>query len=201
MMLAPGAVSSALDALKSLTSSNASSTQSAGFSQSSTDPFEISGSASAPGSSAPAPGASGFSQLSPATMSALLAAQSIGIDQSVRRAAKPVLADRRQQHRRSRQHRRSKLRSTAAGVSGCILYVGNQQRRLDHDVTELCRRLKGDDDVTRGDDSIIQHRDLVLQSDRADDSARGAGDYIPDHPVAVAQRLKQLFRPGRSRIS
>ena len=76
MMLAPGTVSSALDALKSLTSSNASSTQSAGFSQSSTDPFEISGSASAPGSSAPAPGASGFSQLSPATMSALLAAQS-----------------------------------------------------------------------------------------------------------------------------
>lgn len=76
MMLAPGAVSSALDALKSLTSSNASPAQSAGFSQSSTDPFEISGSASAPGSSVPAPGASGFSQISPATMSALLAAQS-----------------------------------------------------------------------------------------------------------------------------
>jgi hypothetical protein len=76
MMFALGAVSSALDAVKSLTSSNSSSAHPAGFSEAATDPFDLSGGASAPGSSAPAPGTAEFSQLSPATMSALLAAQS-----------------------------------------------------------------------------------------------------------------------------
>jgi hypothetical protein len=76
MMFTLGAVSSALDAIQSLTSSGSSSAQSAGLSEVVTDPFNPSGGAPAPGNSAPAPGTSGFSQLSPATMSALLAAQS-----------------------------------------------------------------------------------------------------------------------------
>src|SRR5882757_2456225 len=77
MLLALGAVSSALDALQSLTSSKKSSSpRSTGFSQTPTNPFDVSGSDKASGSPAPAFGSNGFSQLSPATMSALLAAQS-----------------------------------------------------------------------------------------------------------------------------
>ena len=76
MLLALGAVSSALDALHSLTSSKSSSPPSTGFSQAPTNPFDLSGSAAPSGSSTPASGSNGFSQLSPATMSALLAAQS-----------------------------------------------------------------------------------------------------------------------------
>ena len=77
MLLALGAVSSALDALQSLTSSKKSSSpRSTGFSQTPTNPFDVSGSDKASGSPAPASGSNGFSQLSPATMSALLAAQS-----------------------------------------------------------------------------------------------------------------------------
>src|SRR5450759_3051404 len=75
MLLALGAASSALDALQSLTSSKSSSPQATGFNQGSTNPFDFA-SSSAPGSSTPAFGSSGFSQISPATMSALLAAQS-----------------------------------------------------------------------------------------------------------------------------
>jgi Ca2+-binding EF-hand superfamily protein len=75
MLLALGAVSSALDALQSLTSSKSSSQQATGFSQDSTNPFDFSTSAAASGApSASGPG--GFSQLSPAIMSALIAAQS-----------------------------------------------------------------------------------------------------------------------------
>jgi len=76
MLLALGAVSSALDALHSLTSSKSSSPPSTGFSQASANPFDLSGSTAPSGSSTPASGFNGFSQLSPATMSALLAAQS-----------------------------------------------------------------------------------------------------------------------------
>lgn len=75
MLFALGAVSSALDALQSLTSPKSSSPQTTGFSQSSTNPFDISGSSPASGSPAPATGGNGFTQISPATMSALLAAQ------------------------------------------------------------------------------------------------------------------------------
>jgi len=75
MLLAVGAVSSALDALQSLTSSKSSSPQSTGFSQASTNPFNFSANA-ASGGSAPASVPNGFAQISPATMSALLAAQS-----------------------------------------------------------------------------------------------------------------------------
>jgi hypothetical protein len=76
MLLALGAVSSALDALHSLTSSKSSSPPSTGFSQAPANPFDLSGSTAPSGSSTPASGSNGFSQLSPATMSALLAAQS-----------------------------------------------------------------------------------------------------------------------------
>jgi EF-hand domain pair len=76
MLLALGAVSSALDALQSLTSSKSSSPLATGFNQSSTNPFDLSGGTAPSGSSIPASGSGGFSQLSPATMSALLAAQS-----------------------------------------------------------------------------------------------------------------------------
>jgi hypothetical protein len=76
MLLALGAVSTALDALQSLTSSKSSSPQSTGFGQSSKNPFDFSGSGPAPGSSTPPPWSGGGSQISPATMSALLAAQS-----------------------------------------------------------------------------------------------------------------------------
>src|SRR3981189_87370 len=74
-MHALGAVWSALDALQSLTSSK-SSRQSTGFRQAAGNRFDVCGSAKASGSPAPASGSNGFSQLSPATMSALLAAQS-----------------------------------------------------------------------------------------------------------------------------
>jgi len=76
MLLALGAVSSALDILQSLTSSKSSAPQSTGFGRASTNPFDFSGSGPASGSSTPPPWSGAGSQLSPATMSALLAAQS-----------------------------------------------------------------------------------------------------------------------------
>jgi hypothetical protein len=76
MLLALGAASSVLDALKSLTSSKSSSPQPTGVSQDSTNPFNFSGSPSASGSSTPASGRGASSPISPETMSALLAAQS-----------------------------------------------------------------------------------------------------------------------------
>src|SRR2546423_15235196 len=74
MLLALGAVSSALDALQSLTSSKASSAHGTGFRQNAATPFDLA-SSSAPGSPTAASAATGFSHLSPETMSALLAAQ------------------------------------------------------------------------------------------------------------------------------
>ena len=74
--LALGAASSALDALQSLTSSKSTSPQTTGFTQSSTDPFAIAGSPTQTGSQPPVTGGSAFAQISPETMSALLAAQS-----------------------------------------------------------------------------------------------------------------------------
>jgi hypothetical protein len=76
MLLALGAVSSAMEALQSLTQPKSKSPQTTGFSQNSTNPFDLSGATPASGSSNPAPASTGFSQLSPSTMSALLAAQS-----------------------------------------------------------------------------------------------------------------------------
>ena len=78
MLLALGAASSVFDALKSLTSSKSSSSQTTGLIQDSTNPFDVSGSppTQVPGSSAPSFGPGAGSQISPATMSALLDAQS-----------------------------------------------------------------------------------------------------------------------------
>jgi len=77
MLLALSAASSALDALQLLTSSKSSSPPATGFSQGSASPFDLSGSTTVSGTStAPASGGSGLSQLSPTTLSALLAAQS-----------------------------------------------------------------------------------------------------------------------------
>jgi hypothetical protein len=66
------------DALKSLTSSKSSSPQTTGLIHDSTNPFDVSGSppTQVPGSSAPSFGPGAGSQISPATMSALLDAQS-----------------------------------------------------------------------------------------------------------------------------
>jgi hypothetical protein len=75
-----GAVSSAVDALQALTSSKSSSSQTAGFSQAPTNPFNLTDAAAASGCSTPACGSGGCSQISPATWSALLAAQSQAFD-------------------------------------------------------------------------------------------------------------------------
>ena len=42
-------------------------------------------------------------------------------------------------------------RSAAAGAGWRFLDLGHQQRRLDHDIPDLCRRLEGDDDVAGGE--------------------------------------------------
>src|SRR5258708_35954632 len=76
MLLALGAVSSALDVLQSLTSPKPPSPQSTGFGQGATKPFDFPGNGPATGSSTPQQRPGGGSQRSPATMSALLAAQS-----------------------------------------------------------------------------------------------------------------------------
>ena len=75
MLLALGAASSALDALQSLTSSKSTSPRTTGFAQGSTDPFDIASSQTQTGSQPPVTGGAGFTQISPATMSALIAAQ------------------------------------------------------------------------------------------------------------------------------
>jgi Ca2+-binding EF-hand superfamily protein len=75
MLLALGAASSALDALQSLTSSKSTSPQTTGFTQSSTNPFDVVSSQTQTGSQPPVTGGAGFTQMSPATMSALIAAQ------------------------------------------------------------------------------------------------------------------------------
>jgi hypothetical protein len=77
MFFALGAASSALDALKALTSSK-SSAQTTGVSQNATSPFDLmsSGSSASVGSSSGSGSGGGFSQISPQTMSALLDAQS-----------------------------------------------------------------------------------------------------------------------------
>ena len=76
MLHALGAASAALEALKSLSSSKSFSPQSAGNRKEATNPFDLSGAASASTSSTVASAFSGGSQISSETMSALLAAQS-----------------------------------------------------------------------------------------------------------------------------
>lgn len=75
-MLPLAALLGTLDAVHSLTSSKSSSSQATGFSQAAANPFDLSGTAAASTTPGQVSGSSGFSPLSPATMSALLAAQS-----------------------------------------------------------------------------------------------------------------------------
>ena len=274
MLLALGAASSALDAIRALTSSNSSSAQASGFSEAATDPFSTSGAAPASGSSTPASGTTGFSQISPTTMSALLAAQgqsAAGAPTSAPTSPSGALQDLFSQIDANGDGQISKSefenalgaggtnlaqaddvfnkldkngdgsvslsemasalkgaaarqvtittpmsaapaaaatraatsaatsadgssRSAAAGARRCDLHVGHQQRRLDHDIHDQCRRIQGHDDVACGDD-VIEQRDVVLQFPRADDSARGEGDFVRSHRVALAQRLSG-FRVG-----
>src|SRR5262249_16116699 len=75
MMLALGAASSVWDALPSLSSSSkASSVQTASSGQTATNPFDIDGGPGAPAAGAFGTGAGGGLQISPQTMSALIAA-------------------------------------------------------------------------------------------------------------------------------
>ena len=76
MLFALGAASSAIDALQSLTTSKPASPLAGGFSQDAASLFDSAGSSVASASSTATSGAGGCSQISPATMSALLAAQS-----------------------------------------------------------------------------------------------------------------------------
>ena len=213
---------------------------STGFGQSSTSPFDFEAVRGFGEARAPAPGGNGSSQISPATMSALLAAQSqssaaagttaptsrsealnhlfsqidarwrrqdqqIGIRKRAwrrRHQCRPgrrCVRQARQEWRRFGQPRRIasraegrqgspsltimprlrrdrampadqvrqfKLRSIAAGFKRRILQLGHQQRRLDHDLGDLCRRIEGDDDIARGEDGIRQsrHRPTISSS-------------------------------------
>jgi hypothetical protein len=74
MLQALGAASSLLDSLQSLTSTN-SPGKALGFGQKSAKPFDIFSGTAMSGKSAPASGFEGLPQISPVTMSALLAAQ------------------------------------------------------------------------------------------------------------------------------
>jgi hypothetical protein len=76
MLLALGAASTALNAVQSLTSSLSSSASSTGFDQGWANPFEVASPAPTTASSVPATGFSAGAQISSATMSELLAAQS-----------------------------------------------------------------------------------------------------------------------------
>jgi hypothetical protein len=78
MFFALGAASSALGALKALTSSKSSSAQATGVSQNATSPFDLMSSTSSAsvGSGTGSGSGGGSSQISPQTMSALLDAQS-----------------------------------------------------------------------------------------------------------------------------
>jgi hypothetical protein len=75
MLMALGVASSLWDTLQSLATSKTSSTQSAGGSQTASDPFALTGSATPSGSTPPC-GTGSSNQISPQTMSALLDAQS-----------------------------------------------------------------------------------------------------------------------------
>jgi hypothetical protein len=76
MLFALGAVSSALDALQSLTTSKPALTQTTGFTQAASNPFSIDGDAGAASGVTSSVNSGNRPQISPETMSALLAAQS-----------------------------------------------------------------------------------------------------------------------------
>ena len=76
MFLALGAASSAIDALKALTSSKSSSAPTTGVSQNAASPFDLSPTSSTAAAGSSGGSGGGCSQISPETMSALLDAQS-----------------------------------------------------------------------------------------------------------------------------
>ena len=76
MLLALGAASSAMDALQSLISSKSTSPQTTGFTQNPPTPFDTANGSTQTESPPPVTGGAGFTQISPETMSALIAAQS-----------------------------------------------------------------------------------------------------------------------------
>ena len=76
MFLALGAASTAIDALKALTSSKSSSAQTTGVTQNSKSPFDFLSSTSSASASTNTGSGGGGAQISPETMSALLDAQS-----------------------------------------------------------------------------------------------------------------------------
>ena len=95
MLQALGAAS-LLDTLQSLTPSKSSSAKPTGFGQKSAEPFDIFGGSAMSGKSSPASGLDGPPQISPATMSALLAAQgqsSTGAAHSASTSKSDVLKD------------------------------------------------------------------------------------------------------------
>jgi Ca2+-binding EF-hand superfamily protein len=75
MLLALGAASSAIDALQSLISLKSTSTQTTGFTQNPPTPFDTANGSTQTESPPPVTGGAAFTQISPATMSALIAAQ------------------------------------------------------------------------------------------------------------------------------
>ena len=75
MLLALGAASSAVDALQSLISSKSTSPQATGFTQNPPTPFDTANGSTQTESLPPVTGGAGFTQISPETMSALIAAQ------------------------------------------------------------------------------------------------------------------------------
>jgi hypothetical protein len=75
MLLALGAASSAVDALQSLISSKSTSPQTTGFAQNPPTPFDTANGSTQTENPPPVTGGAGFTQISPATMSALIAAQ------------------------------------------------------------------------------------------------------------------------------
>jgi hypothetical protein len=75
MLFALGAASSAVDALQSLISSKSTSTQTTGFTQNPPTPFDTANGSTQTESPLPVTGGAAFTQISPATMSALIAAQ------------------------------------------------------------------------------------------------------------------------------
>ncbi|MGA7993408.1 MAG: EF-hand domain-containing protein [Bradyrhizobium sp.] len=75
MLLALGAASSAMDALQSLLTSKSTSSQTTGFAQNPPTPFDTANGSTQTESPPPVTGGSGFTQISPETMSALIAAQ------------------------------------------------------------------------------------------------------------------------------
>lgn len=75
MLLALGAASSGLDALQSLLSPKSTSPRTTGFAQNPSTPFDTANGSTQTESPPPVTGGSGYTQISPATMSALIAAQ------------------------------------------------------------------------------------------------------------------------------